>query len=157
VNAVLKPRVEISEEQYTEALYEEALPLARLQWEEIANYRELIPLSPRKDVYLASAKAGHLLFLTARFDGVLIGYAIFFIVYTAHYGKSLFAVNDIIYVLPEYRKGSVGVRLVKESERETKKRGAMLIRFHCKLTNDFASLLDRLGYNTDEISKGKLL
>lgn len=136
---------------------EEIKPLLTLHWEEIAGYKDSIPLDPDYEKYETMAQQGRLVIVTARDAGKLIGYSIFFLVNHMHYKSTLFAVNDVIFMLAEYRKGMAGVKLIKLSEVATKSVGAIKISWHLKPDHDFRPILERLGYKMDEYSMGKLL
>jgi len=147
----------ITRERFCAKLCEEITPLLKAQWEEIANYREAIPLDVDFDAYRRFDEQGKLLMLMARERGLLIGYAIFFLLNTVHYKGSLFALNDVIYLRPEHRKGSAGLRLIREAELSCMEAGVVKISWHVKPTNDMQKLLELRGYKVEEINLGKLL
>jgi GNAT superfamily N-acetyltransferase len=162
MNAVLKPRPVIQREHYSRALADEFWPLLQKQWHEIANFKDSIPLDPNFSAYARADQEKRLLVLTARQEGQLIGYSVFFLVFSPHYQSTLFAINDVIYVSPEHRKGRLGLTLVRESERwvksiATERQVRVKISWHVKLCNDFHELLTRLGYEIEEQSMGKVL
>src|SRR4051812_26390781 len=87
---------------------EEIKPLLDLHWNEIASHKERFLLEPDWKKYEALANNGVMRIFTARENGALIGYAIFFVTPHLHYKKMIIAKNDITYLCPDFRKGSAG-------------------------------------------------
>lgn len=143
-------------EKYADVI-DEIKPLLALHWQEIANNRDAIPLDPNYAHYKVMEDAGMLVILAARKDDALVGYSIFFLLRNLHYQSTLFAMNDVLYLLPAERASRVGLRLIKESERVVASMGAKKISWHIKPTHDFSPLLERLGYAKDEIAMGKII
>src|SRR5262245_23443365 len=86
--------------------------LIELHYKEIARYQD-IPLDPDFSLYLAAEAAGNLRCYTARMDSLLVGYSVFMVRRNLHYRSSLQAIQDILFVAPEYRKSRIGVRLIR--------------------------------------------
>lgn len=148
--------IDVRVEQYATVIGE-IKPLLELHWQEIATDRDAIPLDPNFEQYRAMEAAGNLVILTAREAGALIGYSIFFLIRHPHYQSTVFAMNDILFVTPAKRGGRAGLRLIRESERVMRERGASKISWHIKAMHDFSPLLHRIGYATEEIILAKLL
>jgi hypothetical protein len=161
MNALIKPQpITIARERYSDELIREMTPLLEMQWKEIANYQDQIPLDPDFSVYQRLDAAEKMLWLIARHAGVLIGYSGFILSYPPHYKSTLFAKNDVIYVPPGYRRSSTGLRLIRESERQLKEIAAgkiIKVSWHVKTSNHLQGLLTALGYAVDEVSMGKIL
>jgi GNAT superfamily N-acetyltransferase len=136
-----------------EDLYEvkdEAAHLLEKHWEEIALNKEKIKLNPDWNAYDAMYKSGQLGIYTARKNGKLIGYFVVVATPSLHYKDHLFAVNDIIYLDPEHRKGFVGIKLIKFAEEDLKKFGVSVFTINTKVHKPFDSLMERLGFNLIE-------
>jgi len=132
--------------------------LLRAHYEEIALYRDRVSLEPDWETYELLEERGRLVCLTGRDDGVLIGYAAFFVFPHPHYRSHIVATNDVIFVRRDQRKGSTaGLRLIRESERVLAEVGAHRVVWHVKPKNDWSAILERLGYHQEEIMMGKLL
>ena len=157
MNAVLKVRPTISKERFSDALCEELSPLLYSHWQEIANYKKEIPLDVDFDFYRNMDAKGQLLILTARSEGELVGYSIFFLIRNPHYNSTLQAMNDVIYVDPPFRNSRLGLDLIRQSEQHLKGMGVRKMSWHVKTCNDVEQVLHRLGYQVEEISMGKLL
>jgi len=143
------------QEESAKDCLEEIKPLIEMHWEEIALYKDKIKLDPDFDKYLLLDSMGMLHILTVRDDAKLIGYFISFIQPNMHYKESVFATNDILYVDPAYRKGSVGYKLFKKAEKSLKEIGVDVIVIHSKVNNDFKPLMDKLGYERIEYNYSK--
>lgn len=137
-------------------LWEEAAPLLQAHWREIAHYQD-IELKPDVETYARLQAAGQLRCYTARDSGRLIGYVVFFVRPNLHYSASLQAHQDVLFVALHYRKGMVGVRLIKFAEERLRAEGVQVIYHHAKRTNKVGGLLERLGYElVDEIYAKRL-
>jgi len=137
-------------------LWDEAEPLLQAHYAEIAHYQD-IPLDPDKDAYRALEAAGQLRCYTVRDRARLAGYVVFIVRQNMHYKGSLQANQDVLFVLPEYRAGLIGIRLIKEAERRLAAQGVQVVYHHAKRTNKVGELLGRLGYDlVDEIRAKRL-
>lgn len=119
-------------------------PLLQMHYAEIGQ-RELDML-PDWDGYLKAEQEGKLFILTARVNGALVGYNVMLLVHHPHYKDARVAQNDVIYVKPDYRRGRVGLGLVKYFEAAMRECGFDKIYYHAKPANDFGKLLERMGY-----------
>ena len=107
--------------------FEQTLPefsyLLPQHWEELALQKDKVPLSPQFDIYFERERNNHLIFVTARDEGEIVGYFIGFIAQGLHYSTCKTCHLDIFYIRKDYRKGRMGIRLFKFVEEELKKRG----------------------------------
>ncbi len=143
-------------EELVSELWDELMPLLKDHWREIAHYQD-IPLDPDIAAYEAVEEQAMLRCYTAREDDKLIGYAVFFVRRGMHYRGSLQAIQDVLFLLPEYRHGSIGVALIQYSERQLAAEGVQAVYHHCKTTNQVGRLLVRLGYELIDEVYGKRL
>jgi len=134
---------------------DEVKVLIEMHWEEIALYKDKINLNPDFDKYLLLDSMGMLHVLTVRDGSKLIGYFISFIQPNMHYSDHVFATNDILYIDPSYRKGSVGYKLFKKAEESLIGIGVDVVLIHAKVKNDFKPLMDKLGYERVEYTYSK--
>ena len=91
---------------------EDIKELIKLHYEEIAVNKDVIPLDPDWDRYKYLDDNGLIMIITARDESKLVGYSIFFITSHLHYKSTVYANNDLLYLHPEYRKGSLGIKLI---------------------------------------------
>lgn len=89
---------------------------------------------------------GNFVFFTARDKNNIVGYVAFFINPNMHYMTSLQAVQDVLYVLPEYRGQGLGERLIQASDGYLRDRGVDMVYHHVKTYKEFGPLLERNGY-----------
>ena len=138
-------------------LREEIKPLIIDHWQEIALDKETVKLDPDWDEYDRLAEAGQLHLLTARENGVLVGYYVGIVKPHLHYKNSLMAFNDVLYIKPTHRQGMTGVRLFKEIERTLKERGVEKMFMNTKEHHNFGVILERLGYRKTETIYTKVI
>ena len=82
---------------------EEMKPLFPAHWEELAVFKDKMPLAPQYDIYYQREAAGQLVMATLRKDGKIIGYWPTFVAPGMHYGKTLTATMDILWIHPDHR------------------------------------------------------
>lgn len=140
------------QEELLEPFMQEAVALYEKHYEEIARHRDVIKLDPDIRRYKRLYAADKLAIHTARDDGKLIGYSIWFMFYHIHYQQSYTATSDILYISPEYRKGMTGYKFIKWTTEQIKKRKPQRILFHVKPFLDYGPLLERLGAGHFETS-----
>lgn len=131
-------------------------------WEEVALEQSIIPLEVDWPRYITMEKAGTLKVLAMRRGARFVGYNAFFISPSMHYRNTLHAVNDVIYVDPEERRGSAGVRLIREADRLLKGLGVVKVVYHIKLhvladRGTIGKVLQHLGYTEFERLYSKVL
>lgn len=138
--------------------------LAALHWEEVAGDKDVIPLAPDWDRYRALEKSGVFKCLAARRDGILIGYSWWLVGPSLHYMTTKHAVNDLIFLDPDERRGLAGVRLIREGERALRDLGVVKVIYHSKPNvllgqkkHTLGDLLVVLGYHLIEHSYAKVL
>jgi len=144
-----------------ETLYDivhEVDSLLQMHYEEVALNKDRKKLLPKWEEYRVMEVIGKLVVYTARDDGKLIGYAAFFINTHMHYGEFTTAINDVVFLHPDYRKGSAGYKLIKYADDQLSNRpGIDHVFWHVKVKNDWTPILKRLGYVEEEIIAGKSL
>lgn len=141
------------------AISEEVQPLLECHWEEIADYKDFIPLSPNFARYAEIEAAGKLLVITARSPkNELVGYAAFQIDFSDHYCTTLWAQNRVIWIAKEYRRIGVGSDMISLAERELAGRGVAILQIKSKTGHAaLGMLLDDAGYARVEIVHAKVL
>ena len=138
-------------------IVKELPPLFVLHWQEIALDRDVIELAPDWKRYLAMEQAGQLHIITVRDNRVLVGYFFIVLLPHLHYCTTPMAFSDILFLLPGYRKGLAGLRLVAETEKMARALGAKRFYIMCKVYHDLDRLLARLGFKWVEKVFTKLL
>lgn len=125
------------------ACFEEAIPLLNLYRQEIAYYADY-DLDPEFAKYAELEKAGIVRAYTAREDGVLIGFALFFFNSHLHFKTKIFAIHDLLYIIPEKR--GFGHKFIKWCEKELIRDGADVIYFFVNGNFNYSPILRRCGY-----------
>jgi GNAT superfamily N-acetyltransferase len=126
-------------------LWVELWPLMVAHWDEIATWQD-IPLDPDTDAYEALDEAGMLRLYTVRDEHRLVGYAAYTVRTHLHYRQSKQAVQDVIFLLAEYRCGRTGMRLIEHADAQLAAEGVQVVFQHVKTAHNFGPLLERLGY-----------
>jgi hypothetical protein len=131
-------------------LWGEIEPLLEEHYREIATFQD-IPLMPDRERYNAAEDNGTLRCYTARLAGELIGYAVFFTATHAHYATSKQALNDVVFLSAPYRRGRVGLMLVRYADAELEKESTDLNHYHAKVKHPaLRTLLEHEGYEVTE-------
>lgn len=123
--------------------------LAVGHWQETESMFSGNPPEPDRAMYDALASVGGLLAFSATDDGELIGYASAFFCRHPHYDMAIVQ-HDTLYLMPAYRQGSVGLRLIAAIEKEAKERGAERMLWTAKTGSTFERILQGKGYQTEE-------
>lgn len=130
-------------------------------WAEIARDRgdPRFALKPDWDTYYALEAIGQFWMMSCRVDGRLVGYLIGFVSRQLHYADSLAFRADIYFLLPEYRKGRIGIELFRQAEEALRRRGVDKIYMGCKVRADLdrSKLFEHLGYDRIEYVYAKVL
>jgi hypothetical protein len=140
---------------------EEVDSLLHLHYEELTLHRDKVKLAPMWDRYADLERCGNFIVFTVRDGERLIGYSAFFLNQHLHYGELTIAVNDVLYLHPDYRSGRVGLKLIRmcESHFESMKsdNNEIKIVWHAKLDTKLQQLLGLMKYKAEEIVFGKIL
>ena len=147
-------KVTIQEERFSDVI-EEAQPLLVRHWEETGRDKDIIPLSPNYARYAEAESKGMLCVLTARNEGILVGYFCFIVCLHLHHSTILWAVSDTMWVDPAHRSLALWNELNDASERALLGRG--VVKLHMIVAPELAHLLTRRGYLAEEIAFGKIL
>ena len=140
---------QFAEEMYDEVI-DEIAPLFEQHWEEIALNKDKIKLSPDLSKYKALNDLGILRIFTARNEGLLVGYFVVIAQPHLHYQEHTFAMNDIIYIHPDYRGSTVAYRMIKYVEKVLKKDGVSVLMINMKVFAPFDNLLEKLQFTNTE-------
>lgn len=148
-------------EKYDDVI-NEIWPMLEAHYLEIATDKMIKPFDPDLDRYQAMEKSGMLRILTVRDTlqgssklmghdrGRLVGYFISFVMPGLHYQQTSMAINDIMYIDPTHRGGTIGYRLIKLAISDLKNLGADVLIIHMKCDYPFRSLLTKLGFHLTE-------
>ena len=99
--------------------------------------------------YFAMEQAGILFLLTARRNGELVGYFLGIVLPNLHNRKRLAAVSDMYFLHPKHR-GHAGIRIFREVEQAWRTMGVELATITCKVSRNYETLFERLGWRLEE-------
>jgi hypothetical protein len=133
----------------------EIYSLLATHWHEVGQDKERMHLDPDWDGYMALERCGQLKVFAARMEGKLVGYATFFTKRHLHYRSIFVAINDLLFLLPAYRKSMTGFRFIADLETLLISEGVKKIFFGVKAWHDFGPVLNRLGYAPIETTWAK--
>jgi GNAT superfamily N-acetyltransferase len=125
-------------------------PLFPAHWEEVGIFKDRMPLAPRYEVYRAEEAAGGLVMPILRVDGKVAGYWPHFVGLGLHYGQTLTATMDILYVDPAHRGNGGAMMLGKCTAAELKRRGVQAWFAGSKNHKQIEGFLMMLGFEPVE-------
>lgn len=143
-------RFEIRPTTYAE-VNAKAKHLLAEHWDEVALNKSVMVLAPDEQRYLALEATGMFFALAAWDNDQLVGYSGNLISRHLHYSDLRYANNDVLFVAKAHRNSPLGLRLIRETEREAARRGARLVLWHSKQNTPLANILPKLGYGVQDI------
>ena len=130
---------------------EEAQPLFIEHWQEVAEVTGVPKPSLDRDNLVQMEDDG-MIFSVGAFSGEeLIGYSVNSIGKTFNFDTLTIMNNEGIFIKKQYRGSMTGIRLIQESERLAKERGASRAKWHTYKDSRAAALFDSLGYKPYDI------
>jgi hypothetical protein len=145
------------QEEGVAVIRSEGMDLLRQHWAEVAQFPDIQQLDPDWDQYELFEKKGRLWALTARDQGVLIGYISVLLGNHLHYKTLKTAVEDVHFLHPDYRKGLTGYRLLALTRKAMALRGVQFWALRTKVQHDHGLLFERLGLEKhDMVYAGRL-
>ncbi len=122
----------------------ELTALIAAHWDEVAHHKDIRTLDPDWDQFEAMDAAGNLFFMTARADGLIVGYVAAILRPHLHSKGLKTAYVDAIFLAHSARRNNTGVRLLAMTDTALAAM-ADFIYWHVKPERDFATLLRRQG------------
>lgn len=148
--------VSIREIRATEWI-EQAWRLLEAHREELTTNKGLMILKPDISTYEMLESKNALLSLGA-FDGEeIVGYSVNIMAHNLHYSDVMMCQNDVLYVREDKRQGPTGLKLIYETERLAKDRGADLMLWHAKPDTNLNDILPRLAYRVQDVVYTRVL
>lgn len=129
---------------------EELKPHLHEHYKEIAMYQDKIDLDPNYEAYCTAQDNNMLYVYTMRDEDELVGYNIFFVQTHPHYNSNMFAVNDIVYITPNYRHSLDTFKFFNYCENDLKGLGVDVITYHMKVLKSFEALMKALDMDHAE-------
>jgi len=125
-------------------------------YEEIGTNKDKMPMGPHIEGYEWLESQGQLQIICARKEGLLIGYSLVIIRRHLHY-PTFCGFEDSYFVRKSERKGTVGIRLIKETLSVLEKRGVKKVFFLTKEFLDRGPVFERLGFKKCDTMYSKWL
>lgn len=139
---------------YKEELFEdmisEAIPLFYAHWEEVANHQDIRPLDIDYAQYIQLNRMGLVRFFTVRDEGKLIGYISLKVSNNPHYKTWKYAVSDVYYLDPAYRKTGTSVEFFSKIEEWLKSMDVKSVTIQDKIDHSHEKFFNSLGFKTVE-------
>ena len=130
-------------EKYHDVI-EELKPHLHEHYKEVAMYQDKIDFDPNYEAYGVAQDNGMLYIYTMRDEDELVGYNIFFVQTHPHYSSNMFAVNDIVYIAPNYRHKVDTLGFFAYCENSLKELGVDVMTYHMKVLKTFEMLMKTL-------------
>jgi predicted GNAT superfamily acetyltransferase len=143
----------IREIQVTEWI-DQAWSLFEAHCEEIAQ--DML-LAPDLDAYCLLEDRGALLSLGAFEGDEIVGYSVNLITHNLHHANVTICQNDILYLREDKRQGATGLKLMRETERMAKERGAHMVIWHAKPETNLSGILPRMGYDVRQVCYARMI
>lgn len=119
-------------------------------WNELVKRKHLLKVNPHNEVYKCLEDNGQLFTLIAECDNKMVGYSVNTLTPHLHYMDVMVCANDLLFVLKEYRNSPLGIKLIKETEKLARERGAQVMTWHAKPNTPLDKILPRLSNNLHE-------
>lgn len=129
-------------------------PLFSAHWIELGSEEALEPDWAR---FAGMDASGVLHCITCRDAGKLVGYFFALVTQSLHYASVTTAYSDGFFLLPEYRKGMNGVKLLRFSEKYLADLGVKKLYLATRVGHDLSTILARLEYTPFEELHSKAL
>jgi hypothetical protein len=136
---------------------EEMKPLFVSHWLEIGVDRDVVLMDMDYEMYDKYHEIGYLKITTARDNSRLVGYCMVLVCTHLHYKTTLFGLGDLYYLVPEYRKGSSGMRMFMAMEQYMRDLGVKKLTSITKLHHDLSPMFQALDWKPTETVFTKVL
>lgn len=128
------------------------LDLLREHWEDLAVYKDKLPLEPDLPRYRALEAAGVYRLWTARDGKTLAGYIGWFLQPHIHHKSTVLAFDDLYILSAPYRRGWAGIRMFTTCLDALKELGVTRVIMHSKIhyqadRGGLEPLFRRLGFD----------
>ena len=138
--------ITIQQERLADCL-EEFIALIPYHYDEVCIFdKTKTKLKPDWSVYFEMEITGRFFMMTCRKDGKMIGYYTSFLVPHTHYKDRIVSQSDTIFIKKEYRKGLIGLKLIRLAEEKLREIGVNIITLRVKTDGRLHRLMDRLEY-----------
>jgi len=145
------------QQEFLSQVKDDIVPLLMLDWQEIEHRKSIRKLDPDWDAYYGLEDAGILRIFTARDGEKLIGYFVSTMTPSLHCKGVIQALADVIFLLPEYRRGMTALKLFKFAEKCLRDDGVHVLHVTTTEVNKIDAMMFRLGYSKTEATFERVL
>jgi len=140
-------------------LWRDGQDIFPVHYRELSLHQDRVPLGMDDELYRGMEARGNLHVLTAREDGRLVGYYLAIVIKNHPHNKDAGKVAncDMFYMLPEFRKGGAGAKLILMAEKSLREKGVTKVSMSVKLHQNHGRLLEALGWEATDLMFQKLL
>lgn len=139
--------ITMQEEQFTDAVIDQMENLIMFHGAEV---EDLDKADPDWGRYRQMNDIGIIRLYTARDEKKLIGYIVYMVGFHMHHKGLFYAIQDALYVRPDYRVANTARNLLIFSEFKLRELNVMVIMQYVKVEHDFSIVLERMGYRLTE-------
>lgn len=133
---------------FTEIFFK--IPLLMAHYDELVKLKDIFVLDGDYERYSNLEESGNLITLLAFENETLVGYSLSILNTHLHYKDVLVCYNDLLFIHPSKRNSPLGLRLIKETEKEAREAGAEVMLWHAKPDTPLDKILPRLGNRKHE-------
>jgi hypothetical protein len=134
-----------------EQFFDEAAALLIEHREELATDKSLMVLKPDVERYYGIEALGWLMVIGAYRGSKLIGYSVNIVSNNLHYADLIQGQNDVLFLTKDERKGSAGLRLIRQTHKLMKMEGAKIMLWHAKPGTNLDKLMPRMGGTVQDV------
>lgn len=122
------------------------IELVSEHWKELIDdeFKSLLKINFNLNDYLNLEVNNQLITLLLEYDNVLVGYSVNILSPHPHHCDVLISQNDLLFLHKDFRKSFIGLKLIKETEKIVKDRGAKMMTWGAKPSSSFDKLLKML-------------
>ena len=137
----------------------DAKELLLINWDELGEHQDKMALIPDLSKYKLLQDLGALYNIVVYNNkNEVVGYSVVIVQQNVHHTQTLFASVDVIYISPEHRSGTLGARMLIETENLARTSGAsMLLHYAKPYAPMIIKPLEKLGYKLYEYVYGKYI
>lgn len=135
--------MDFAEENVTPKLIQEIQPLIEKHYEELGKFKEF-KLDPDYNAYYHAGDFVKI--FTAREQGNLVGYSIFWVSQSLHHQKVKQALQDILFLDPKFRGQNIGIEFVGWCDERLKEKGVQVIMQVVRNRQKHGAICEALGY-----------
>ncbi len=147
--------------EFFEEKLEECLPemkaLLQKHWNEVGFGNDRVSLDPDYDRYTELERSNKLQLVVARDNQVMVGYCLDIVDFHLHHRCHQYAVNDILYLIPEHRGGLVAPAMLEVVQGQLRHKGVSAHIITMMDGYGFKGTADDAGYKPLEQNYGKFL